>query len=75
MSAGHDSVSGEDIPRWIFIAWTFNMKDVLEEITRGLALTYTRNGIQKLFSMTSLPIPQIIMGKHLRPIHLNHASV
>ncbi|TGO37968.1 hypothetical protein BHYA_0085g00460 [Botrytis hyacinthi] len=63
MSAGHDSVSGEDIPRWIFIAWTFSMKDVLEEITKGLALNYTGNGIQKLFSMTSLPIPQIIMDE------------
>ncbi|TGO16213.1 hypothetical protein BTUL_0031g00800 [Botrytis tulipae] len=63
MSAGHDSVSGEDIPRWIFIAWTFNMKDVLEEITKGLALNYTGNGIQKLFSMTRLPIPQIIMDE------------
>ncbi|KAF7884288.1 uncharacterized protein EAF02_004624 [Botrytis sinoallii] len=48
MSAGHDSVSGEDIPRWIFIAWTFNMTDVLEEITKGLALNYTGNGIEKI---------------------------
>ncbi|KAF7895317.1 hypothetical protein EAF00_007131 [Botryotinia globosa] len=63
MSAGHDSVSGEDIPRWIFIAWTFNMKDVLEEITKGLTLNYTGNGIQKLFSMTNLPIPQIIVDE------------
>ncbi|KAF7951382.1 hypothetical protein EAE96_006697 [Botrytis aclada] len=63
MSAGHDSVSGEDIPRWIFIAWTFNMADVLEEITKGLAFNYTGNGIQKLLGMTSLPIPQIVMDE------------
>ncbi|KAF7918111.1 hypothetical protein BELL_0573g00070 [Botrytis elliptica] len=63
MSAGHDSVSGEDIPRWIFIAWTFNMTDVLEEITKGLALNYTGNGIEKLFSMTTLPIPQVVMDE------------
>ncbi|KAF7912954.1 uncharacterized protein EAF01_001975 [Botrytis porri] len=63
MSAGHDSVSGEDIPRWIFIAWTFNMTDVIEEITKGLALNYTGNGIQKLFSISSLPIPQIVLDE------------
>ncbi|TGO25414.1 hypothetical protein BPAE_0080g00040 [Botrytis paeoniae] len=63
MSASHDSVSGEDIPRGIFIAWTFNMTDVLEEITKDLALNYTGNGIQKLFSMTSLPTPQIVMDE------------
>ncbi|KAM0161538.1 hypothetical protein ACHAQE_004093 [Botrytis cinerea] len=60
MSAGHESVSGEDIPRWIFIAWVFNMADVLEEITKGIALNYTGNGIKKLLSITSLPIPRLI---------------
>ncbi|TEY40977.1 hypothetical protein BOTCAL_0410g00070 [Botryotinia calthae] len=63
ISAGHESVSGEDIPRWIFIAWVFNMADVLEEITKGLALNYTGYGIQKLLNITSLPIPQLIIDE------------
>lgn len=60
MSAGHESVSGEDIPRWIFIAWVFNMADVLEEITKGLPLNYTGNGIKQLLSITSRRFPNLL---------------
>ncbi|QSZ33612.1 hypothetical protein DSL72_005180 [Monilinia vaccinii-corymbosi] len=55
------TASKRNMSRWIFIAWTFNIADVFEDVTKQLALKCTRCEIEEILGTADFPIPQLVI--------------